>query len=90
MDFEIKHFTEEDRKAFVEKHPLGEPKEWAVMDGSLVWAFYDTKEEADREIAELVRDEKIGDSFSLWEDECADELNTTQEVIREVIKARLS
>jgi len=89
MDFELKHFTDEDQRAFKEKHELGKPKEWAVMDGSIVWGFFDTKEEAEAELAEITRDEKIGDRFSNWEDEVADELNTTCEVIREVIRGRL-
>ena len=89
MDFELKHYTEADRRAFIEAHPQGEPKEWAVMDGSLVWGFFDTKEEAEAELVEIARDEKIGNRFSDWEEEVADELNTTIEVVREVIKGRL-
>jgi TRAP-type C4-dicarboxylate transport system substrate-binding protein len=89
MGLSIQHFTEEHRRIFKEAHDLAEPKEWAVMDGTLVYGFYDTKEEAEAEIKEVARDDQIQQRFSDWEDDIADEFGIDLEVVREIVKARI-
>lgn len=68
----IKQFSEQERLAFKAKHDLAKPKEWAVMDGSIVYNFYNTEQEANAMLKILNIEEEIADNFDIWVDEQAE------------------
>ena len=86
MEYSIKHLTEEDRKVFKETHELAETKEWAVMDGSIVFSVHDTELEAVAEQTKLNLGERIFDLYEVWREELADRLAITNETIDEAVQ----
>ena len=86
MGFHTKRFTEDEQKAFKLEHELAEPKEWAVMDGGIVYAFYDTEAEATEVLTKLQEVEAITNRFEDWVAETADNLNVSELTIQETIK----
>lgn len=86
MEYSIKHLTEEDRKAFKETHELAETKEWAVMDGSIVFSVHDTELEAAAEQTKLNLAERIFDLYEVWREDLADRLGVSNETIDEAVQ----
>lgn len=85
----VNQFTKLQQAAFKEQHPQGEPKDWAVMDGKLIYGFFDTLEEAQREADGLNFDDKLADEFHEWVDTIIDKYpNTELEHIYAVIKSQ--
>lgn len=89
MSNTIKYFSPEDQQAFIAEHELAEPKEWAVMDGSMVYSFYDAIGEAQIALEKLNLEDKIGERFEIWVEDICEEFSVDLTTAREIIKARV-
>jgi len=85
----VDQLTELQQTAHREQYSEAEVKEWVVMDGKLVYEFYDTLEEAQRGADELNFDDKLADEFGEWVDTITAKYpNAELEHVYEVIAGR--
>lgn len=89
MGYEIRQLSEGDRADIRAKHERAEPKEWALTDGPFVYGYYDSKEEAEIDMAELEKSDKVSDLLDVWVEEVAQELGLLEKEVRLIIRARV-
>lgn len=85
MVMKVKRFTVDEMAAFLELHPKGEPKEWAVMCDDMVYEFVDTEEVAQAQLKEILVDENIKYEFNDWVERIAEAKGTSEDRILKVV-----
>jgi hypothetical protein len=84
--YTIKEHTQEEVAEILAAHPKAQPKPFSVFSGSIRMGFYDTREEAEKDMAGMVRDETIGERYEAWADEIAAELGCTPSHVNSIVK----
>jgi len=85
----VEHWSPEQQALYKIKHPLSKPKPWVVFDDNLIWAFFDTEEEARREAHEIEMSNEIADSFGTWMDDTVEHFSISYEKVREIVQGQL-
>ena len=61
---EITQYTEEEQISYKNQHPESKPKNYAILDDGIIYSFYDTREEAQKELNELQIHDAILQDYS--------------------------
>ena len=89
MGYTVKNFSAEDKRAFVAEHPAGKPKDWAVMDGGIVYGFFDCEEEARAELLRAENEEAIAASFDDWAEYMCERYSVDLKTVQDIVSAEL-
>ena len=82
----IEHWTDEQIKELKERLPMSKPTEWAVMDGPIVYGFYETGGKAQAAILYAEFEESVSDAFDDWLNEQALLHGVERTVIEKIVR----